>query len=255
LAGDIEKSITNLSNNKKFRYLDNLLNKDKFSDKQNAQKYIDNIIKKYQKQLDKTIEQYKKLNFNEQGARSFGDIYYRKVRFDEYATEEQKKIIEELHNKPQQQEEKKEVKPKEEKKEVKPKEEIKPIEVEPKKEIQKEVKKAEKQPKQKKQRKPKKEVDENLIAFGTVMVGVPKTMAFVDKKGKEKEVDVLTLKNNIKTKDKKKAIKLKTHTENNIKFDEGEKNDKGKIKFNSAEITLPEKMKYVDKNLKFSIIN
>ena len=256
LAGDIEKSITNLSNNKKFRYLDNLLNKDKFSDKQNAQKYIDGIIKKYQNQLDNTIEKYKKLNFNDQGARSFGDIYYRKVRFDEYATEEQKKIIEDLHNKPQQEEKKevkkevkKEDKPKEEKKEVKPKEEIKPIE--PKKEIQKEVKKAEKQPKQKKQRKPKKEVDENLIAFGTVMVGVPKTMAFIDKKGKEKEVDVLTLKNNIKSKDKKKAIKLKTHQENNIKFDEGEKNDKGKIKFNSAEITLPEKMKYVDKNLKF----
>jgi hypothetical protein len=137
-----------------------------------------------------------------------------------------------------------------------------PKKVEPKKveakELPKKVepKKIEAKPKEtpkKKTKTKKKNIDldkfENLLDFSANIIEVPEKMS-VMKKNKMKLVNTLTPKNNLKTLNKQKSIKLSQHADNIIEIKTGKRDAQGNIIFNTYEIVLPSSMKYVDKQLK-----
>jgi hypothetical protein len=137
-------------------------------------------------------------------------------------------------------------------KKVEPKK-VEPKKIEPKKVEPKKIEAKPKETPKKKTKTKKKNIDldkfENLLDFSANIVQVPEKMSFINKNNKMKLVNTLTPKNNLKTLNKQKSIKLSEHADNIIEIKTGKKDNMGNIIFNTYEIVLPSSMKYVDKKL------
>jgi hypothetical protein len=137
-------------------------------------------------------------------------------------------------------------------KKVEPKK-VEPKKIEPKKVEPKKIEAKPKETPKKKTKTKKKNIDldkfENLLDFSANIIEVPEKMS-VMKKNKMKLVNTLTPKNNLKTLNKQKSIKLSQHADNIIEIKTGKRDAQGNIIFNTYEIVLPSSMKYVDKQLK-----